>query len=75
MYEVIWNKENFPKEWRSATVIPILKPIPTNISDEPPVQGPRKDRKEKTGIHPGRKKPTLKATVRLQKKIDPPPTF
>jgi hypothetical protein len=26
MYEDIWSKGNFPKEWRSATVIPILKP-------------------------------------------------
>jgi hypothetical protein len=26
MSEDIWNKENFPKEWRSATVIPILEP-------------------------------------------------
>jgi hypothetical protein len=26
MYVDIWSKGNFPKEWRSATVIPILKP-------------------------------------------------
>jgi hypothetical protein len=42
--------------------------LPTNISGELPVQGPRKDRKYKTGIHPGRKKPSPKSTVRLQKK-------
>jgi hypothetical protein len=48
MYEDIWSKGNFSKEWRSATVIPILnkrRKLPTNISDEVLQQGFRKDRK------------------------------
>jgi hypothetical protein len=51
----VWRhmeQKNFPKEWRSAIVIPIQKPgkkpnkrrkLPTKISDELSVQVPRKD--------------------------------
>jgi hypothetical protein len=39
MYEDIWSKGNFPKKWRSVTVIPILKPgkNPTNAESYRPI--------------------------------------
>jgi hypothetical protein len=39
MYEDIWSKGNFPKEWSSATIIPILKPgkNPTNAECYRPI--------------------------------------
>jgi hypothetical protein len=39
MYEDIWSKGNFPKEWSIATVIPILKPgkNPTNAESYRPI--------------------------------------
>jgi hypothetical protein len=49
VYEDIWSKGNFPKEWCDSnphTEKPNnRRKLPTYISDELPVQGPRKDRK------------------------------
>jgi hypothetical protein len=39
MYEGIWNKGNFPKEWRSATVIPTLREaIGNTLSEEKQIE-------------------------------------